>query len=1081
MADLFISYSRKDTEFVRTLDAALIRSKYDTWVDWQNIPPTADWWEEIESGIEAAHSFIFILSPDSVASKVCRKEVDHAVKSNKRLIPIVRRDVEAGNVHPELAKINWIHFRKQDDFRSKFFDLVKSIDIDLGHWKSHTTLLTQSVRWEKSNRDSGLLLRGRSLSEAAQWLIQSNANKEPRPTQSQIDYVSASVAARRATNTRQRVTISILGTLLAMAMGAGGVAYAQYKKTERALDTIGNLQAVDRYQGVTARSRQLKQKEFDKGTLLAAATMKGLQRLDAPTGEVSQIVYDSLGLMPPSKSVFNTEESVQEISFSPDGRYLATRSSDNMGKLWDVTEKKLIEQFSSEKISFGPKNRYFVSHHSDQGIVIWSLQESKQVQRFDLPGKNLKDVQFGSDGRYMVAHSDANTATLWDLDSGQQVGGFSPGNTVEKVVFSPQGKYLATLHSGNRVTIWNVQTAKQEHDRPYIGTAYDVRFSPNDRYFAYRVSDTEIWVQDLQDSTNHSRIRHIGNVKDIRFSPKSPYVTNRYTNEVVRLWDLQATKSVDRIEHQGSVEGVSFSPDGRYLAVSGQDNTAIVWDLDQRKQAIAIFHDNKVEDIRFSPGSKYLATRTTGTQSMRVWDIANDIEAARIAHTGNVTDFSFSPDGRYIATGSEDKTVKVWDLERNEEVARISHDRAITNLSFSADGQSLATGSADKTARVWDLSLQSNVTQVVHDVDSLGDSSFSLDGRYLAIANGNKIVSVWNLQDDRQINLSHTVDMTNVNFSPDGSYLSTYGSDGKVRVWNWSKDDSAPAITIEASEITAVAFDPKGQYLAIGQSVVIDSEGDAADSKKNIAVIWDLKNNQKIESLVHEGAINDLSFSPDSQYLATASDDKIARVWNLETYGQETRMPHEGVVNAVSFSQDGAYLATGSADKTARVWDLQQEQELPPIIHDDEVTAVSFSKDGQYLATGSADKMARVWNLSAFQGQTISQNFTDDDEQETFLSFAGIAKYAEGEEWVLQQIVEFARIPHRYSVEDVRFSIDGDKLLTRSGNKIQVVSVEMDNLIGETCKRLTRNLTETEWTRFFGDREEYNATCANLS
>ena len=131
MADLFISYSRKDTEFVRILDAALIQSKYDTWVDWQNIPLTADWWEEIEAGIEAAHACIFVLSPDSVASEVCRREIDHAVKNNKRLIPIVRRDVEVADVHPALSKINWIYFRENDDFKDKFGDLVKSINIDL--------------------------------------------------------------------------------------------------------------------------------------------------------------------------------------------------------------------------------------------------------------------------------------------------------------------------------------------------------------------------------------------------------------------------------------------------------------------------------------------------------------------------------------------------------------------------------------------------------------------------------------------------------------------------------------------------------------------------------------------------------------------------------------------------------------------------------------------------------------------------------------------------------------------------------------------------------------------------------------
>ncbi len=82
MTDVFISYSRKDKAFVQVLNQALSESKYNAWVDWENIPFTADWWAEIEAGIEAADTFIFVISPDSIASQVCAQEIDHAVANN---------------------------------------------------------------------------------------------------------------------------------------------------------------------------------------------------------------------------------------------------------------------------------------------------------------------------------------------------------------------------------------------------------------------------------------------------------------------------------------------------------------------------------------------------------------------------------------------------------------------------------------------------------------------------------------------------------------------------------------------------------------------------------------------------------------------------------------------------------------------------------------------------------------------------------------------------------------------------------------------------------------------------------------
>ena len=106
--DVFISYSRRDKTFAQKLNRALAEKNRQVWVDWDDIPLTADWWAEIQEGIEGADSFVFIISPDSVASKVCNQELDHAIACHKRIIPVVYRDSD--NVPASLSHINWIFF-----------------------------------------------------------------------------------------------------------------------------------------------------------------------------------------------------------------------------------------------------------------------------------------------------------------------------------------------------------------------------------------------------------------------------------------------------------------------------------------------------------------------------------------------------------------------------------------------------------------------------------------------------------------------------------------------------------------------------------------------------------------------------------------------------------------------------------------------------------------------------------------------------------------------------------------------------------------------------------------------------------
>ena len=224
--DVFISYSRKDQAFVRTLDQAFRALDRIPWVDWSSIRKGEEWWTAIQRGIEGANTFVFVISPDSIESPVCRAEIDHAAQHHKRFLPIVRREgFDPNHVHPNISSHNWLFFRETDSFEAALRELITAIDTDLEYVQMHTRLLVRAIEWQSKAQNSSYLLRGTDLDEAERWLL--NAAKKPSPTDLQIEYIhtsrKAELARLRALQKSRRIVI--LTTLLAnlMVSIAGGI------------------------------------------------------------------------------------------------------------------------------------------------------------------------------------------------------------------------------------------------------------------------------------------------------------------------------------------------------------------------------------------------------------------------------------------------------------------------------------------------------------------------------------------------------------------------------------------------------------------------------------------------------------------------------------------------------------------------------------------------------------------------------------------------------------------------------------------------------------------------------------------
>src|SRR5215471_1893233 len=237
--EVFISYSSKDNEFVRRLDEELKRRDREAWVDWEGIPPGDTWEKTIYGAIESTHTFIFVLTPDSIASEVCGKEIAHAAANNKRLVPIVHRDVAADNVPKSLGELNWIFFRESDDFEEATGKLVSALDTDLKWVRAHTRLLTRAIEWNANGRNNSFVLRGEDLRSAERWLAEAGAQKERQPTALQTEYI---IASRKGATRRQRIIsgavtvaliISILLTIVAFTQRQQAVAQTKLADERR--------------------------------------------------------------------------------------------------------------------------------------------------------------------------------------------------------------------------------------------------------------------------------------------------------------------------------------------------------------------------------------------------------------------------------------------------------------------------------------------------------------------------------------------------------------------------------------------------------------------------------------------------------------------------------------------------------------------------------------------------------------------------------------------------------------------------------------------------------------------------------
>lgn len=336
------------------------------------------------------------------------------------------------------------------------------------------------------------------------------------------------------------------------------------------------------------------------------------------------------------------------------------------------------------------------------------------------------------------------------------------------------------------------------------------------------------------------------------------------------------------------------------------------------------------------------------------------------------------------------------------------HEKAVVFSTFSPDEQTIATSSGE-SLKLWRRNGSLFATLSTQQKDSLRASVFSPDGKRIAIANSGGTVQLWKPDGTLLTTFKgHNGSVGSIDFSPDGQMIATGGNDKTVNLWKLD-GTLVKALTGHKYGVRAVSFSPDGQTIASASDNVIklwkrdgkllktfigprnsgkgikldpnnlsnglytelfsesgisfspDSQTIATGGLDGTVRLW--KRNGSMTLLAgHGDIISDFSFSPDGQTIATASGDKTIKLWQLNGNLLQTFTGHSGRVNSVGFSPDGKFLISASGDKSIKIWQLNGQVYDTLTGHNARVLRAKFAKDGKTILSMSEDKTAKIWN-----------------------------------------------------------------------------------------------------------------------
>ena len=624
--------------------------------------------------------------------------------------------------------------------------------------------------------------------------------------------------------------------------------------------------------------------------------------------------YTTWGLPDDAMARLGKGKITGNIAFTPDGNRLAAAGSIGIW-IYDVRpgkekELELLTGHTGEVtfITFSHDGKLLASGGKDGTVRLWDVVTGEEKKQLIGHKWTISSLAFAPDGKTLasaIGHEAEMIPPqigveidikLWNIDIGEVTATFrGHAKDITSLAFSHDGETLVSSGKDRKVLLWDISTGKST---PLL--------------------------------TEHKR-----NVIFVGFSPDGKTIATGSSDDTVKLWDATIGSLKNTIIEPGTigVSSVAFSPKDAILAVGGYSSTIRLWDL-EKKTCIRTFkgHKDNVPSIAFSPDGNTLATAGDASDSaIMLWDLRAAKHRTTIKeHTSAVTCLTFSPDGKTIASGGRNGDGYLWDAQTGEHKATLKeHYDGMHFITYTSDGSTIITGGQDMSVHLWEGRQRLLQTRTRKPKSSIGltttsgvsrihSMAYSPDGNFIAATGRNKWdLILWNARTGRRVNVHSNPSHRSwrVVFSPDGSILAEADHTLKIRLWDPQKRQITKTLILHGrfqQRNTHMAFSADGKLLANTR-------------EEDTVQIWDVASGKEVALMkMPESGVTKVQFSPNGALIATGFRDGTLHIFSRHTAEHLGGYKgHTDGISALTFSPDSRAIASGSDDGTILIWELR--------------------------------------------------------------------------------------------------------------------------------------------------------------
>ena len=569
---------------------------------------------------------------------------------------------------------------------------------------------------------------------------------------------------------------------------------------------------------------------------------------------------------------------------------------------------------------WSPDGKRIATASSDGFIRVWDAETSQPLTNA-LPQPQANAVTWSPDGAHLISSGEPE-ALVWDATIGKQVGpglGFIGG--ARQAQFSRDGSAILTASADGTAGIWDAQSKQRRFSLPHPGPVFFASWSPDGkRVLTASLDETARLWDPASGLPVTPPIKLKGFPFAAEYSPDgSRFVTASDT--VAEVWDAITGEAAFRVQHETGVLSARFSPDGKLLLTGSLDQTARLWDSATGAAVGApLQHGEAVQFAAFNRSSDRALTATSQGNA-QVWDVANGRRITEpFRQRGALLSASFDGSGKRILTASKDHTAQIWRvMPATSSPVVLAAGDWITSATFENDGREVQTVSRNGVTQVWDAAsgqlLRSSKTEAPFAAVSADRSRRAL------LDDRNMLITVVDAATGKPVRAPITAPapVMAAALSPDGQRVCAGLYDSAVHCW----DVASGALLFEPVKhpqfVRGVSFSSDGRRIATASADRAVRIWDAATGKSTAEPLW------------HEAPVQNVQFAPDGRRLAVAATDGKALIWSTARWVPvaEPFLHDKPYVRAAHFSPDGRRLLTVTSE-TAYVWDTVLLSEPAP-------------------------------------------------------------------------------------------------------------------------------------------------------